>query len=437
MRATIDQPTMNSESTSSPISYQWLRQLCINLGADDVGFVEIDRPALDDQRDNIRQHFPWTRSVILLAQRMHRDSVRSPLRSAANIEFHQTGEALTATTRRVMLALQEKGIRSVAESWGFPMEQDKWPGKMWFLSHKPIAEASGLGKMGTSRMALHPQFGPFLYFGGIVIDVELEKYDAPLEETACLDCNFCVATCPTGAIGRDGSFNFSSCVTHDYRYKLGGFSAWVEQIAVSSSGADYRSRVDDQETFAMWQNLSHGSNTTCDFCLAVCPAGSEAEAEFKSDKKGFVQRWVKPLRRAKGKVFVVPGSDAEANLTKRFPHKRKRLVANNIRPASVASFLDSMEYLFQPGQSEGLDATYFFFFRGSEQVTATIVIKDGAIVVRRGCHGNANIRVYADSETWLKFLAKEKSMVSAILSFKIVMWGDPRLLLAFGRCFPS
>lgn len=33
----------------------WLRQLCLDCGADDVGLAEIDRPALDDQRDLSRQ----------------------------------------------------------------------------------------------------------------------------------------------------------------------------------------------------------------------------------------------------------------------------------------------------------------------------------------------------------------------------------------------
>ena len=31
----------------------WLKQLCRDCGADDVGLVEIGRPALDDQRDEV------------------------------------------------------------------------------------------------------------------------------------------------------------------------------------------------------------------------------------------------------------------------------------------------------------------------------------------------------------------------------------------------
>jgi ferredoxin len=45
-----------------------------------------------------------------------------------------------------------------------------------------------------------------------------------------LECKLCVAACPVGAIGPDGSFNFSSCFTHNYREFLGGFSDWIEQV---------------------------------------------------------------------------------------------------------------------------------------------------------------------------------------------------------------
>ena len=38
---------------NEPLDATWLKQLVLNAGADDVGFVEIGRPALDDQREDI------------------------------------------------------------------------------------------------------------------------------------------------------------------------------------------------------------------------------------------------------------------------------------------------------------------------------------------------------------------------------------------------
>ena len=59
----------------------------------------------------------------------------------------------------------------------------------------------------------------------------------------------CVATCPVGAIGADGAFNFSPCYTHNYREFMGGFADWVENIADSRDGLDYRRRVRIRKAF--------------------------------------------------------------------------------------------------------------------------------------------------------------------------------------------
>lgn len=45
--------------------------------------------------------------------------------------------------------------------------------------------------------------------------------------------------------------------------------------------------------------------------------------------------------------------------------------------------------------------------------------------------------VTADSETWLGFLAKERSLLWALLRRRIRIKGSPKLLAAFGKCFPS
>jgi putative sterol carrier protein len=64
------------------------------------------------------------------------------------------------------------------------------------------------------------------------------------------------------------------------------------------------------------------------------------------------------------------------------------------------------------------------------------VIRDKRITVEDGHHGKPDLHVEADTETWLGFLAKEKSIVWALIRRKIRFKGLPGLLLAFGRCFP-
>src|SRR5258708_1916919 len=87
-----------------------LRDLCLESGADDVGFVEIDRPELADQRAEILAVFPRTRTLISLVCRMNRENIRTPPRSIANLEFHHTTDAVNETARRIVAALERDGI---------------------------------------------------------------------------------------------------------------------------------------------------------------------------------------------------------------------------------------------------------------------------------------------------------------------------------------
>ena len=65
------------------------------------------------------------------------------------------------------------------------------------------------------------------------------------------------------------------------------------------------------------------------------------------------------------------------------------------------------------------------------------MIRDKKIEVKDGHVGQADMRVTADAKTWLGFLAKEKSLVWALLTRRIRIKGSPKLLVAFGKCFPS
>src|SRR5207247_7762491 len=79
----------------------WLRQLVLDAGADDVGFVEIDRPALDDQREDILKAFPHTKTLISFVVRMNREAIRTPASSVSNTEFHPSAGTANNMARRV------------------------------------------------------------------------------------------------------------------------------------------------------------------------------------------------------------------------------------------------------------------------------------------------------------------------------------------------
>lgn len=160
-------------------------------------------------------------------------------------------------------------------------------------------------------------------------------------------------------------------------------------------------------------------------------------APFLSDRKAFIQEVVKPLQDKPETIYVVPGSDAESYVARRFPHKTVKRVSSGIRPQSIQGFLFGLPLLFQRNQSEGLSSVYHFTFTGSESRCATVTIHNKTIQVQDGHIGKANLSVKADSRTWLGFLAKEQNLVWALLRRKIRISGSPKLLQAFGKCFPA
>lgn len=169
------QATQTVPAPTQPLDADWLRQLVLDAGADDVGFVQIERQELDDQRDDILKIFPCTRTLVSFVVRLNREPIRSPSRSVANLEFHHTGDEVNEIGRKIVKALEEQGIKALNPAMGFPMEMDRFPGKVWVVSHKPVAVAAGLGMMGIHRNVIHPKFGNFILLGTVLIDAERRR----------------------------------------------------------------------------------------------------------------------------------------------------------------------------------------------------------------------------------------------------------------------
>src|SRR5262249_19647307 len=170
---------------------------------------------------------------------------------------------------------------------------------------------------------------------------------------------------------------------------------------------------------------------------AVCPAGEEVIGPYLTNKTEHLRDVVRPLQEKQETIYVVAGSDAEEHVARRFPHKTAKRVGNGLRVGSIPAFLRGLALTFQRGKAAELNAVYHFTFTGQEEVQATVSIRDGVLQVQDGHQGEADLRVTADSKTWLGFLAKERSLLWALLRRSIRIKGSPKLLLAFGKCFPS
>ena len=428
-------------SNSSAISHDKLKQLCIDAGAEDVGFVEIDRQGIEEERDGALEAFPRAKTFISFVIRVSRENMRTPMRSVSNLEFHHAADHANEVARKIVHQLERQGIGAINPAHGFPMEADRWPGRMWVVSHKLVAQEAGMGVMGIHRLVIHPKFGNHILLGTVIMDAEVESHAEPLDFNPCLECKLCVAACPTGAVKPDGEFDFAACYTHNYREFMGGFGDWVEGIATSKSAKDYRKKYTDSETTSMWQSLGWGPNYKAAYCMAVCPAGDNVIGPFLENKKQYVKDIVKPLQQKEEVIYVIEGSDAQQYAAKRFRNKSVKPVGSGLRPRDSASFIEALPWLFQRDQSKGLDCVYHFTLKGPKPksviTTATITIRNQTLDIQQGHQGKPNIKLIATQAAWIGFVRKERSLIRGLLTFGIRIKGNPKLMLRFGQCFPS
>jgi epoxyqueuosine reductase len=80
------------------------------------------------------------------------------------------------------------------------------------LAERAIAQRAGLGFLALNHCLIHPRLGCKILLGELVTTVKLTP-DWPMEQP-CLGCEKCFRACPTGALGRDGSFDAGKCISY-------------------------------------------------------------------------------------------------------------------------------------------------------------------------------------------------------------------------------
>src|SRR5207249_652238 len=154
-------------------------------------------------------------------------------------------ERLWEMGRRAVKYVNALGGEGLTTTIGWPQEVgQRWADKIWPLSHKLVAQAAGLGVIGLSRNFLHRKFGAYCLIDTVLTNLEWPAYDAPIAWNPCVQCNLCVASCPTEAIKPEGDFDFFACYNHTYRDSIPGFLDLVRDLSERSRRA-FRKRWAD------------------------------------------------------------------------------------------------------------------------------------------------------------------------------------------------
>lgn len=449
----LDPSRIPARPVRAPISASELKRR-ISEFADDVGLVHVDHPALAHEREEIRWVFPHARTLVVLVSEENRAGMQSRYLPSANHALYQSEERLFAMGDRTLALVRSLGGSGLTTTVGWPQEvSQRWADKIWPLSHRLVAQAAGLGVIGTSRNFLHRTFGAYCLLDTALIDLEFDaaEYDRPQEWNPCLECNLCVASCPTGAIRSDGDFDFFACYNHTYRDSIPGFMDLVHDLGAARPRR-FRRRWSDAEIAALWQSLAFRVEYRCFNCVATCP--SEMHEQFHSDRavrRSYVDHTMKPLARTRSEVdeqFVIDTPSVRDRLA--IPPGRWRTPPDEARPSArgvrlvqqqrirtsnVDSMMRNMPHYFRASESTGLRFACQLDLEGPEGGKWVIRVAEERCTVEPGTAEAVDLVVRAPARLFLAIHRGERSAVAGLLLGRIRLSGRRRLFLAFPRLF--
>lgn len=453
----VDPMKIPARSVKSPVPLaEFLRR--VREIADDAGVVPIHHPALAHELDEIRYVYPHARSLVVLIGEENKPSMQSRYLPTANHELYECEERLFHWDHEVIRYLRSLGAEGLTTTIGWPQEVSvRWADKIWPLSHKLVAQAAGLGIIGTSRNFLHRRFGAYCLIDTVLTNLEFEpaEYEESkpaLDWNPCLECNLCVASCPTDAIKADGEFDFFACYNHTYRDSIPGFMDLVRDLS-EARPEKFEHRWSDAEIAALWQSMAFRVEYRCFNCVATCPA--EIHDAFHADREErsrYVAETLKPLthtRRVADEQFVIDTPSARERLgippgryrtppdVTRPGQQGARLVQlQRIRVSNIDSMMRMMPYYFRPEEAGDLDFTCQFDLAGEGGGRWVLRVADRRCNVRCGTAESPDLVVRCEAELFLRIHRGEASAPVALLLGRIRLQGKRSLFLGFPRLFP-
>lgn len=217
-------------------------------------------------------------------------------RYAWGVDYHRT-------IRKLLKRLRQE-LRSKAPELKGRICVDTAP-----FMDKYWAEKAGLGWQGKHTNLVSRQWGNWLLLGSLILNHEIDKYDAP-ETDHCGNCRACVDACPTGALFTEYNLDATRCISY---WTIESKSEEIpDSISINLNGWVFG----------------------CDICISVCP--------FNKFQKPFSDRSFAKLEGVglveNGAVVTVPESGFSANFAQS-PLSRAGLkgIRRNIRAAEQTS----------------------------------------------------------------------------------------------------
>lgn len=219
-----------------PFGKDWVAQTRQEIGADLMGVLAVTPNSHKDFLYGVKALLPTAKAAIILAKEYDSETmnlIKHPIKYAGKVK---TGELLSPHVNQLIeeinqacydLArrLKKLGYRTlVLPSRGLPFR----PGQMKaVLSYTHVAEAAGMGTIGTHSYLITPEFGTRVRLAGLLTEAPLQttKRIDPIDDcTHCLDC---VKICPVNAIASP---------TPGMRYQVNGMTCKFYRDHVDNCG---------------------------------------------------------------------------------------------------------------------------------------------------------------------------------------------------------
>jgi len=450
-----------AKHVKAKVSMAEFKKAILALGVDDVGIISVDNPALAHEFDEIKYVYPHVRSLVVLVGEENKPSMQSRYLPSANHELYHCEERLFKWGQSALKYLRSIGAEGLTTTIGWPQEMSqRWPDKIWPLSHKLVAQAAGLGVIGTSRNFLHKTFGAYCLLDTILTNIEFEEEEYTESQqlmswNPCIECNLCVASCPTYAIKGNGEFDFFACYNHTYRDSAPGFVDLVRDLAEAKNAAGIEHKWTDGELGALWQSMAYKVEYRCFNCVATCPAEIHFSYHNEKGVRGnYLKDVLKPLTHTRFEVeqrFVIdtPSARETYNIPPgkyRTPHDvtkpghpgMVRLVPLfRMRSANIDTMMRLMPFYFRPEESVGLDFTAQINLSGPGGGNWIVRVVDERCNIGPGTAPAPDLTVDCDGALFLAIHRGEASPIAALLLSRVKLSGRKALFMTFGRLFPA
>ncbi|MBP7796834.1 MAG: DUF1730 domain-containing protein [Elusimicrobiales bacterium] len=116
---------------------------------------------------------------------------------------------------------------------------------------KKLAAIAGLGFQGRNTLLINPEYGSYIFIGGIALSIDAEYIIPQLGEIKCGECNLCERMCPTAAL-KDYKLLPSKCI-----------SFWTTH----NNGNDIPPEIINSSSYIFG----------CDICQEFCPYNTKAK----------------------------------------------------------------------------------------------------------------------------------------------------------------